>query len=161
VHEGTGVFLAHIARKDLAARRDEAARKVFASFKAGERQVDPALLHTWRGESFYRSADANSSLANSTYVYWRFLPDGSVLYSTRSHIFGDTEGLAVTVSGDSSSGVSKGRYGTQNGVLTIAWDDGTHETYEYNVFKASFDGSLNLGMKRPNDKKKKYFTLIR
>jgi hypothetical protein len=160
VHEQTGIFLAHIARRDIADKRDASARQIFTSFRRSEPQVDQALLHTWRRENYSRSNDATSSVSNSTNIYWRFLPDGTVLYSTRSQTFADTAGLGVTASADSSSGVARGKYWTQNGVLNITWSDGTRETYEYNVFRASFDGSFNLGLKRPGQEKI-YYTLVR
>ncbi|MEZ5357021.1 MAG: lipocalin family protein [Bryobacteraceae bacterium] len=159
LHEGTGIFLAHIARKDLMAKREAAAKAIFASFRARKRDVDAALLHTWRRENYTRSSGNGASLSNSTYVYWTFQADGTVLYSTRSHTYGDTAGLGVIVQGDSTSDVSKGKYTLQGSVMRIQWSDGTNETYEYNVFQSTFDGRTNLGLRPPGAKKKIYLTL--
>ena len=161
IHEETGIFLAHMSRKDIAARRDNDAKTIFISLGAGPAQVDPALAHLWLRKEYYFSPSSGlpggASGSSTTYIYWQFDQEGNVMYASRSHLFMNTDSLSAIGQGDSAGDVWKGKYSTKDGVLQVAWSNGDQETYNYRVFT---DGGLpKLKLQQPNAKKTQYFDL--
>lgn len=161
IHDDTGIFLAHLSRKDIAAKRDEDAKKIFVSFGAGQPELDAALPHLWFRREYYYSPSSGlpggASGSSTTYIYWQFDSAGNALYTSRSHLSMDTDDLSVIAQGDSAGDVWKGKYWTKDGILTVGWNNGKQETYQYRVFT---DGGLpKLKLQAPGSTKPQYFDL--
>ena len=78
---------------------------------------------------------------------WNY--DGTVLYRQSSRIDGTTSG--VSAYSESGPNVWKGQYGTERERLTIRWEDGSVQSWEYSVF-LDHEGNPALMLQVPGEK---------
>ena len=153
LHEGEAVYLLHEARKDLAAQRDAAARALFASLAYSRPANDPQVVGQWRRSSTTGSRDYSGGgiYANDTEIAVLH-PDGTIEYGVSTTISGSTSGVSIFREGDPN--VQRGRYTAAGGQLSISWQGGGREVFEYSVFL--HEGVPHLKFQTPGDSPRYY-----
>lgn len=167
IHEGEGIYLLHIARRDLYEQRESAARRLFASFDWGDPQtrirsvdaqtsgtggeapsghLDQQLIRTWQRSSTSGSTGSGGAVYVSDQDQFTFAPDGSLTYSSSSTVNASVPGISGQASGDPDA--LGGRWSIEGGLLVIRWDTGEVGHYEYSVFIHS-DGMPALKIQEP------------
>jgi hypothetical protein len=126
-----GIFLAHLATTEHAARRDGVARQIFDSFHWGEASLDPALVGSW-SQSGGGTSESLGGQFSSVGVErsYRFEPNGTAFYSSESSVSVDVEGLS---GGRTSSSSNRGTWSAGSGVLYIRYQDGTEHEFQYRL----------------------------
>jgi hypothetical protein len=139
LYEGSGIFLTHLAPKKSAGKREAQTRSIFTSLRQGPRQVDAALVGTWRRSQYIRTSPGGSaSMSNTTWFYYVFQADGTFAYIASSRTFGNTADLGI-IANSSGNDVTRGRWQvTQNGTLRLSYD-GKEEVLAYKVYRNGVD----------------------
>ncbi|MEZ5649517.1 MAG: hypothetical protein R3E87_03100 [Burkholderiaceae bacterium] len=154
-----GVFVIHLAESPA---RAGVGRQVFTSL-GGELARDPALIGVWTrtktsGTDITYSGGASGSFvaSESRYAY-RFEPDGRVMYSAKSTIFGQVSGAGAnsTLLGDGDPDVDRGQYVANGSSLWILWANGNWSEWQYRVFP--HQGSFGLKLTAPGRDKPLYY----
>lgn len=146
-------FIMHMARKDLIAKREAEARRIFAGMTLGTPVIDPDLVGGWSRESTSGSTGGGGSVYSSTYSNYYFEQDGTVTYGSSSSVSGTVPGLSAHSRGDPNT--ERGRWAAADRQLVILWDDGQTSTFEYNVFPHS--GSVALKLQTPGSNSPSYY----
>lgn len=163
VHDGTSVYLLHMAREDLLDEREPAARDLFASLgwaatgvaergrgtgaegaPAGE--IDPGLVRTWHRSSTTGSTGGGGSVYATDQEAIGFLEDGTVIHAVGTTVSAGTSDLSALSTSD--PGVQRGQWSVEGASIVIRWDEGTAERLEYNVFTHT-DGQPALKLQVP------------
>jgi hypothetical protein len=129
---------------------------LFQSLARSKAQLDPEVVGLWRRSTYLRSGPSignSASLSSTTYYYFQFQPDGTVLHTVRDRVSGNTADLGVILSSDSGTQTQKGRWSNSAaGVLRLDWDGGKTETYAYRISVSSMGGTtlrLTQGNTKP------------
>lgn len=151
LYEGTGIYLTYLAPKKIIGKREPAVRRVFASLSKGQRQLDPALVGTWRKSIYVRTAPGSSgTISETTYIYMTFNQDGTAAYAETARMFGSLSDLSVLA--QSSGGKSyQGNWRVNNGRVLLTWENGLAETLEYHVYRGA-TGDIELKIGAPGTK---------
>jgi len=160
LHNGIGVYLAHVSEKALAAAREPIARRMFSTFGWEKGKVDPDLVGVWRrNESSSSSVDSSGYVGASTTRVFRFAEDGRFAYGSNTRMFGHVSGGGGQVTLDpseSGGGESGGTWNVEGNRLTLLWSAGGIHTYEYSVF-AHTEGRTALKLLVPGEKKPDFY----
>ncbi len=160
LHDGIGIFLAHVCEKELAADRRAVARRVFSTFGWGRGQLDDDLVGVWRRtESSSSDVTAAGYVGSSSTRIWRFAGDGRFAYGSNTRVFGHVSGGGGQVTLDPSGkggGESGGRWYVEGKRLTLLWNEGGVHVYEYSVF-AHTEGRTALKLLVPGEKKPDFY----
>ncbi|MFT5051850.1 MAG: hypothetical protein ACI8QZ_003279 [Chlamydiales bacterium] len=165
LHNGLGVYMMHLGRKDQVERHKAEARHMFSTFGWQKGQTDPNLIALWHRNDFSSSSSVGlggsmDSVGSSTNTYWQFNADGTVTYTSGSRLFGNVGGAGSQVSIDSGADPGNTWRGTwsvnANKGLTLIWNGGGAETYEYVVFDHT-EGQVALKLTAPGEKKGTYY----
>ncbi|MGP0629730.1 hypothetical protein ACTRW9_08480 [Nitrospina sp. 32_T5] len=156
IHQDQGIYMIHLAPQNSKRGLENTARKVFASLASTPPSIDSALLRRWSKSTTEGSVGIGASVfANST-VTWTFQQDGTVLYSSKTRVDGNTTGLGVNAHSEGSPNVTTGRYSAANGQLFIYWESGATERYTYKVF-LDHEGTPSLKLVPFGEKKAQYY----
>lgn len=155
LYQGQGVIMGHLVQNKKTSKLDSVVRTVFTSLSKGKVQVDPNLIRTWSRSVTEGSPGLNASVYGSSTITWVFKADGTVLYSSKSRIDGNTQGLGVNIHSESDPSVYQGRFVTSNKQLHITWSSGLEENYQYSVF-LDHEGTPSLSLTAPGEKAKYY-----
>jgi len=154
LHSGLGLFMLHLGRTDLVAAHQAQGRRMFSSFGWTKGKVDPSLVGLWhRGE--YESTGGLDSVGASTNIYWEFRQDGSVGYASGSRLFGQVGGVSIHDEGGDPNQWA-GMWSAQAKQVTVQWNQGGVEQYEYSVF-AHTEGQTGLKLTTPGEEKGTFF----
>jgi len=153
--QGQGIIMGHLLQNQKTSKLDSVARTIFTSLNKGKVQVDPNLIRTWSRSVTEGSPGLNASVYGSYTITWVFKADGTVLYSSKSRIDGNTTGLGVNIHSESDPSVYQGRFVTSNKRLYITWSSGLEENYKYSVF-LDHEGTPSLSLTAPGEKAKYY-----
>jgi hypothetical protein len=133
-----GLVLAAVGVKDLAAKRDPDALRIFTSFGVGEGKKDPALVGAWslrstyavQNDSAWETAYSRAKSVSETTTTLRFAADGRWTRRSDSHTIAGAGGVWLE-SKDSKS--SQGRWNADDGRLFMLWDDQSYQDYRYRL----------------------------
>lgn len=156
IHEDQGIYMVHLAPQNSNRNLIGTARQVFASLAATPPAIDSDLLRSWSRSSTEGSVGLGASVFSNSTVTWTFKPDGTVLYSSRTRIDGNTTGLGVNAHSEGGPNVSTGRYSAAKGELFITWNGGNTERYQYKVF-LDHEGTPSLKLVPFGEKKAQYY----
>ncbi|GEM_PF-5611791 len=137
LHQGTGIYLAHIAPAALVGKRRPVIQQVFASLRKSARQQDQALIGKWE-KSEYRRTDSSGALgragtlSRTAYTYFVFLDDGRFAFIQTSSMSGNTANLGVIASSKSSD-AERGTWWTDSGKLNLAFENSDSAVFSYKV----------------------------
>jgi hypothetical protein len=137
LHQGTGIYLAHLAPPAWVGKRRPVIQQVFASLHKSARHIDPALVGTWE-KSDYRRTDSSGALGRSgtlsrtAYTYFVFLDDGRFAFIQTSSLSGNTANLGVIASSKSAD-AERGTWFTASGKLNLAFENGDSAVFSYKV----------------------------
>lgn len=165
VHEGTSVYVLHVARDDLRDTREETARAVFESLRwdrgsdapaispppeaAGApttRAVDERLVRTWSRSSTSGSTGGGGSVYATDRETIVFGGDGALVYAVGTVVSADVPNLSAFGRGDPN--VEHGRWRIDEGMLVVEWETGGVDRFEYSVFVHT-DGLPALKLQAP------------
>lgn len=155
-----GVFVVHVNPSD---GNERVADQVFTSL-GGELARDPNLVGLWTRtrtsgtDITYSSGGSGSFVASETRTAYRFTPDGQVMYTASSTIFGQVSsaGANSTLLGEGDSNVDRGQYVANGHTLWILWADGAWSEWEYRVFQ-THDGGTALKLTTPENRQPIYY----
>ncbi len=153
--EDQGIIMGHLLQNKTTSQLDSTVRTIFTSLNRGKVQVDPNLVRTWRRSNTVGSSDLNGSFYSNSTVTWVFKADGTVLYSSKVRIDGNTADLGVNVHSEGDPSIYQGRFVTSNKQLHIKWSSGLEENYQYSVF-LDHEGTPSLKLTAPGEKPKYY-----
>lgn len=156
MYQGLGIYAIHAGTKANGARNKEALA-VFQSL-GGSLVEDPELFGTW-----YRSetqstdittdaqandySNAGSYVSSTTYSTYLFEGGNRVYHQVGGRIHIDPgQGAMGSVANaeDSENAPYAGTYAVHGNSLTILWENGEEETFEYNVFETNDGPALKL-----------------
>jgi hypothetical protein len=143
LHNGEALYLMHEASRELAPRRDAAARSMFASLSFAQPASDPQLVGQWRRSTNTGSTDSRGGLFAQDDEMIVLHPDGRVEYGRATTISGTSSG--VSVMGGGNPNVQTGRYTAAGGFLAVTWDAGGAERFEYSLFMHEGVPHIRLG----------------
>ncbi len=150
--KGNGVALIAVASKETLEKRDKTLRDIFYTFGWGQGKKDDRLVGTWKHWSYNQTAGRET---NSNAVLGA---DGSFSYQSNSEANSNFSGKNqygdITWTGGLSSRSGSGWRGTWtafDGELTLNFEDGTREVFNYE-FKR--EGANTFLVTWGDDKKK-------
>jgi hypothetical protein len=143
LHNGEAIYLLHEASKEIAPKRDAAARNLFASLSWAQPASDPQIVGQWRRTSNTGSSDSRGGLYTQEDEAVVFYADGRVEYGKSTTISGTTSGVSVL--GGGNPNVQRGRYTAVGGQVTVTWEAGGTERFEYSLFMHEGAQHVRLG----------------
>lgn len=132
LHNGEAIYLIHEASRALDDRRDSAVRDLFASLSYTRPASDPQIVGEWRRRINSGSTDSRGGLYTQEEETVAFHADGRLEFGKSITISGTTSGVSVFSPGNPD--VRRGRYSAVNGQVTITWNDGGADRFEYALF---------------------------
>jgi len=160
LHRGNGIFLLHLSDASLHGPREPVARYMFSSFGFERGETDPAVVGDWGREEMEGSSfdPITGGVGASTKILYRFEKDGTCWVGTDTRFFGTVQGAGGSVTVDDPGGrgnTTRGMWGVRDGKLSILWEGGGADVFEYRVFDHQGSPALKLvaGGGKP-----KYFT---
>lgn len=132
LHNDEAIYLILESSKALGDKRDAAVRNLFASLSWTQPASDPQIVGEWRRTINTGSSDSRGGLYTQEDEAVVFHGDGRVEFGKSTTISGTTSGVSVLSPGNPN--VSRGRYTAAGGQITVSWDGGGTERFEYSLF---------------------------
>jgi hypothetical protein len=143
LHNGEAIYVMHESSRELGPKRDDAARAIFTSLSYAQPASDPQVVGQWRRSMNTGSTDSRGGIFTQDDEAIVLHPDGRVEYGRSTTISGTSSGVSIL--GGGNPNVQRGRYTAAGGTITVTWEQGGTERFEYSVFMHEGVPHLRIG----------------